>query len=86
MAKFCVNCGSELDVNADVCLKCGYQGEIITTSETENEFECPNCGNTDKTLMSVIRRLCGYTSDLALRQTVDNKMKEIHNRKVHFKA
>ena len=75
-----------VNVKPDVCLKCGYQGEIITTSETENEFECPNCGNTDKTLMSVIRRLCGYTSDLALRQTVDNKMKEIHNRKVHFKA
>ena len=27
MAKFCVNCGSELDVNADVCLKCGKMVE-----------------------------------------------------------
>ncbi len=23
MAKFCTNCGNELDVNADVCVKCG---------------------------------------------------------------
>ena len=75
-----------INVKPDVCLKCGYHGEIIQTSETENEFCCPNCGNTDKTTMSVIRRLCGYTSDLALRQSVDNKMKEMHNRKNHFKA
>lgn len=27
MGKFCSNCGSELDINADVCLKCGKMVE-----------------------------------------------------------
>jgi hypothetical protein len=29
MGKFCTNCGSEINVNADVCLSCG---QLITTN------------------------------------------------------
>ena len=75
-----------INTKPDVCLKCNYHGEIESTNETDTEFKCPKCGNTDKHYMSVIRRLCGYTSDLALRKSVDNKMKEINHRQNHFKA
>ena len=29
MAKFCANCGSELQDNQDVCLKCGVNVSIV---------------------------------------------------------
>ena len=66
-----------VNVQPDVCLACHYHGELINTNETENDYKCPNCGNEDKTKMSVVRRVCGYTTELALRKTSDNKMKEI---------
>lgn len=34
---FCKNCGSEIDANAAVCVKCGFQ------KGTGNKY-CPNCG------------------------------------------
>ncbi|MEE1244565.1 MAG: TM2 domain-containing protein [Acutalibacteraceae bacterium] len=34
---FCKNCGSEIDPNAAVCVKCGFQ------KGTGNKY-CPNCG------------------------------------------
>lgn len=33
MAKFCANCGNELDENADLCLKCGA---LVSKKETKN--------------------------------------------------
>lgn len=72
-----------VNVQPDVCLACHYHGELINTNETENDYKCPNCGNEDKTKMSVVRRVCGYTTELALRKTIDNKMKEINHRKNH---
>jgi len=74
-----------VNVKPDVCLKCDYHGEMTSVNETENDYVCPNCGNDDKSLMSVVRRICGYTTELSLRKTVDNKMKEINHRKNHFK-
>ena len=75
-----------INVKPDICLKCDCHAEMISTNEIENEYKCPNCGNEDKTLMSVVRRVCGYTTELSLRKTVDNKMKEINHRKNHFKS
>lgn len=74
-----------INTKPDVCLKCGFHGEIENIDETDNKYRCPHCGNTDNNYISVIRRLCGYTSDLALRKSVDNKMKEINHRHNHFK-
>ena len=41
MSKFCVNCGNELDDNADVCPKCGklVQYEEIKTNNVNNIVE-----------------------------------------------
>lgn len=44
---------------SDKCLKCGYIGEIYTKQNSDFDFQCPNCKNDDKMLLSVIRKLCG---------------------------
>ena len=36
-------------------------GEIIVNEN--NEWECPNCGNTDHDKMNVTRRTCGYLGE-----------------------
>lgn len=72
-----------VNVAADKCFKCGYVGMMKTIGTKNEDFECPSCGNRDTSKMSVIRRLCGYFSDLAQRKSVDNKMKEIAHRHNH---
>ena len=74
-----------VNVASDRCYECGFVGEIQSTCETETEYECPQCGNTDKHTMSIVRRLCGYISDLDERSTIDNKLKEINHRHKHIK-
>lgn len=72
-----------VNVAADKCFECGYVGMMNTIGIKNEEFECPCCGNKNPLKMSIIRRLCGYFSDLAQRKSVDNKMKEIAHRKNH---
>lgn len=74
-----------VNVSSDRCYECGYVGEMISVNDTTNDFKCPQCGNTDKSRMSVIRRLCGYLGSLSERPSVDGKMKEIAHRVQHFK-
>lgn len=51
---------AELNTKSDYCQVCGYDGEIkIVTDNSRLEWECPNCGNRDKTKMNVTRRTCG---------------------------
>lgn len=73
-----------VNVSSDRCFKCGYLGQMTALDETNNHFECPQCGNTDNDQMSVIRRLCGYLGSLSERPTVDGKMKEMATRVKHF--
>lgn len=73
-----------VNVSSDRCFKCGYVGEMVSIDETNNCYKCPQCGNTDNSKMSVIRRLCGYLGSLSERKSVDNKMKEINHRVKHF--
>lgn len=42
MAKFCANCGKEVNENADVCLNCGK--EIVKEGSS---LYCPNCGSNN---------------------------------------
>lgn len=46
-----------INTKPDVCYKCGYKGEIQIDEDLN--WICPNCGNTDKTEMQVMRRTCG---------------------------
>lgn len=51
---------AELNTKSDYCQVCGYDGEIkIVTDNGRLEWQCPNCGNRDKTKMNVTRRTCG---------------------------
>ena len=47
MAKFCANCGSELNENQDICLKCGMQvkGNTAKVEEEKKTSYCANCGS-----------------------------------------
>ena len=46
MAKFCKNCGNELNEGQEVCLNCGVKVENKTTqnSDTKKVEYCSNCG------------------------------------------
>lgn len=52
---------AEFNTKSDYCQICGFDGEIIINDE--NQWECPNCHNTDKTKMNVTRRTCGYLGE-----------------------
>ena len=45
MAKYCGNCGSELNEKQDVCLKCGnkVKKETVSSEKTSAGY-CGNCG------------------------------------------
>lgn len=70
------------NVRTDNCYECGYEGEM-TYSLEHNTYTCPQCGNTDQSLMSVIRRCCGYLSNYEQRKSLKGRMKEIEKRAVH---
>ena len=72
-----------VNVRNDVCLNCDYHGLMENLDECNNDYRCPNCGNEDKTKMSITVRLCGYISSISERPSVDMKMKEINNRVTH---
>ena len=72
-----------VNVRNDICLECGYHGLMDWLDKSNNDYRCPQCGNTDKSKMSVVCRLCGYISSISERQSVDGKMKEINNRVTH---
>ncbi len=71
-----------VNVRADRC-DCGFKGLMSPQTKGENDYICPQCGNTDKNKMSIVIRLCGYLGSLSERPSVDGKMKEMQNRYVH---
>ena len=72
-----------VNTSADICFKCGHKGVMKPQHEGENDYICPQCGNTDKSKMSIVRRLCGYLGSLSERPSVEGKMREITNRYTH---
>ncbi len=55
---FCKNCGAEIDPNAAICVKCGYQ------KGTGNNF-CNNCGQ-QVTPGATVCTNCGYAQTPAV--------------------
>lgn len=49
---------AEINTKPDICYKCGFTGEIEIDDNLE--WHCPNCGNSDRNEMQVMRRTCGY--------------------------
>lgn len=73
---------AELNTKSDYCQVCGYDGEIkIVTDSGRLEWECPNCGNRDKTKMNVTRRTCGYLGSQFWNQ---GRTEEIRDRFIHL--
>ena len=70
---------AEFNTKSDYCQVCGFDGEIVVNDH--NEWECPNCGNKDKSKMNVVRRTCGYLGENFWNE---GKTKEIKSRVLHL--
>ncbi len=70
----------EFNTKLDYCHVCNYDGEIIVNKDNTN-WECPNCKNTDKTNLTVIRRTCGYLGENFWNE---GRTKEIDSRVLHI--
>ena len=70
---------AEFNTKSDYCHVCGFDGEIKINENIE--WECPNCGNKDKTKMNVTRRTCGYLGENFWNV---GKTKEIKSRVLHL--
>lgn len=70
---------AEINTRNDICLKCGFEGEITTNAE--GEWECPCCHNKNQGLMKITRRTCGYIGTFYWNV---GKTKEINSRVLHL--
>ena len=70
---------AEFNTKSDYCHCCGFDGEIIINDNLE--WECPECGNKDKSKMNVTRRTCGYLGENFWNE---GKTKEIQSRALHL--
>lgn len=70
---------AEFNTKSDYCHECGYDGEIKVNDD--NEWECPQCHNTDRTKLTVIRRTCGYLGENFWNE---GRTKEIKDRVLHI--
>ena len=70
---------AECNTKSDYCHVCGFDEEIIVNSE--NQWECPQCHNKDKSRMNVIRRTCGYLGE---NYWNEGKTREIRKRVLHL--
>ena len=74
---------AELNTKSDFCQECGYDGEIKIVENEDGKliWECPNCGNRDRTKMNIARRTCGY---IGLNDYNQGRTQEIKERYVHL--
>ncbi len=70
---------AEFNTKSDYCHECGFDGEIIINDN--NEWECPNCGNKNRSKLTVVRRTCGYLGENFWNA---GKTKEIKQRVMHL--
>jgi len=65
----------------DECYECGFTGEFNCTSKG---FECPSCGNSESSKVSVTRRVCGYLGSPDARPFNYGKQEEVKRRVKHI--
>ena len=70
---------AEFNTKSDYCHSCGFDGEIIINDD--NEWECPQCHNKDRSRLTVTRRTCGYLGENFWNT---GKTKEIKERVLHL--
>ena len=72
-------CYAEFNTKSDYCHVCGFDGEIKVNDDIQ--WECPRCHNTDRNLLTVIRRTCGYLGENFWNE---GRTKEIRDRVLHI--
>ena len=74
---------AELNTKSDYCQVCGWDKEIEIVEDERGKlvWQCPNCGNTDKSKMNIARRTCGY---IGLNDWNQGRTQEIKERYVHL--
>lgn len=70
---------AEFNLKCDYCYECGYDGEMIIGDD--NNWHCPNCGNSNHEKMNVIRRVCGYLGENGFN---NGKISELKSRCLHL--
>lgn len=70
---------AEFNTKSDYCHECGFDGEIKVNDD--NEWECPQCGNKNRSKLNVTRRTCGYLGENFWNT---GKTKEIKERVLHL--
>ena len=70
---------AEFNTKSDYCAECGFDGEIKVNDN--GDWECPQCGNTDKSSLTVVRRTCGYLGE---NFWTEGRTKEIKDRVLHI--
>lgn len=70
---------AEFNTKSDYCHLCHFDGEILINDN--DEWECPACGNKDKSKMNVTRRTCGYLGENFWNE---GRTKEIKSRVLHI--
>ena len=70
---------AEFNTKSDYCAECGFDGEIKVNDK--GDWECPQCGNTDKSTLTVVRRTCGYLGE---NFWTEGRTKEIKDRVLHI--
>ena len=70
---------AEFNTKSDYCMNCGFDGEILLNQNLQ--WECPNCGNTNRKTLCVTRRTCGYLGENFWNV---GKTKEINDRVTHL--
>lgn len=73
---------AELNTKSDYCQVCGFDGELVIDEDADQKlyWRCPQCGNTDQTKMSCVRRSCGYLGSQFWNQ---GRTQEIRDRVLH---
>lgn len=69
----------EFNTKSDYCHCCGFDGEIKVNSE--GQWECPQCHNSQREKLTVIRRTCGYLGENFWNE---GRTKEIAARVLHI--
>ena len=70
---------AEFNTKSDYCGVCGFDGEILV--DDNNTWYCPNCGNKDRSSLTVVRRTCGYLGENFWNE---GRTKEIKARVLHI--
>ncbi|SHH27575.1 ribonucleoside-triphosphate reductase class III catalytic subunit [Anaerosphaera aminiphila DSM 21120] len=70
---------AEFNTKSDYCAECGFDGEIKLNES--GDWQCPQCGNTDKATLTVVRRTCGYLGENFWNE---GRTKEINDRVLHI--